>query len=48
MSDSLILSREGRVVTLTINRPPLNILDLQTIIEMDRVLEKFRSYGKQA
>src|SRR5947199_153635 len=32
MSDPTVyLHRDGRVATLTINRPPLNILDLQTL-----------------
>ncbi len=31
MSDTVLLHRDGRVATLTVNRPPLNILDLETL-----------------
>lgn len=31
MSDAVLLQRDGRVATITVNRPPLNILDLETL-----------------
>ena len=33
------LSREGRVATLVVDRPPLNILDLATLAELGRAVE---------
>ena len=39
MSDSLILERAGRVATLTVDRPPLNILDLAALDDLRLKLE---------
>lgn len=39
MSDSLILERAGRVATLTVDRPPLNILDLAALEDLRLKLE---------
>ncbi len=38
MSTELLFEREGRLATLTLNRPPLNILDLKTIQALERRL----------
>lgn len=35
MSDPVRLARDGRVATLTLDRPPLNILDLEMIAALD-------------
>ena len=34
------LDREGAVARLTLNRPPLNVLDIATMLEMSRALEE--------
>jgi len=39
MSHELIVQRDGRVVTLTLNRPPLNILDLDTLAALRQQIE---------
>jgi len=39
MSHGLIVQRDGRVVTLTLNRPPLNILDLDTLAALRQQIE---------
>lgn len=36
--DTLLLVREGRTATVTLNRPPLNILDIPTIERLDEAL----------
>lgn len=38
MADTLHLHREGRIATLTIDRPPLNILDIPTIDRLGAAL----------
>lgn len=40
MSDSILLHRDGRVVDLTLNRPPLNILDIDAITALRQHLEE--------
>ena len=40
MSKSVLLERQGRVATLVLNRPPLNILDLASISAFSRALEE--------
>ena len=42
MSESIIVTRQERVVTITLDRPPLNILDLPTITRLGQVLEELR------
>jgi len=42
MSDSILFQREGRVATVSLNHPPLNILDLPTIAELGRRLDELR------
>ncbi len=39
MTHNLIVERQGRIVTITLNRPPLNILDLDTLAELRNRLE---------
>ncbi|HVF58601.1 MAG TPA: enoyl-CoA hydratase-related protein [Thermoanaerobaculia bacterium] len=39
MSEGVLLARDGRVATLTLDRPPLNILDLQTLEALRAVAE---------
>ncbi|HEV2851759.1 MAG TPA: enoyl-CoA hydratase/isomerase family protein [Thermoanaerobaculia bacterium] len=36
--DTVLLRREGRVATVTLNRPPLNILDIPTIERLGEVI----------
>jgi cyclohexa-1,5-dienecarbonyl-CoA hydratase len=38
MGDTVRLSRDGRVATLTIDRPPLNILDIPTIDRLGEMI----------
>lgn len=38
MTDSIVLERQGRVASISIHRPPLNILDLETITTLRRCL----------
>lgn len=43
MTQKLIVERQERIVTITLNRPPLNILDLDTLAELRhqlRVLDR--------
>ena len=40
MSDVVLVERAGRTATVTINRPPLNILDLETLGRLNAVLGK--------
>jgi enoyl-CoA hydratase/carnithine racemase len=40
MSDSILLHRDDRVVDLTLNRPPLNILDIDAITALRHHLEE--------
>lgn len=40
MSDVVLVERAGRTATVTINRPPLNILDLETLGRLNQVLGK--------
>ena len=42
MTSSVLLDRDGRVATLTLNRPPLNILDLQMIAALRERLAALR------
>lgn len=42
MSESIVVTRQERVVTITLDRPPLNILDLPTITRLGRVLRELR------
>ena len=44
MSQPIILARKQRVATLTIDRPPLNILDIETIQELESLL---RNLGEE-
>jgi cyclohexa-1,5-dienecarbonyl-CoA hydratase len=37
-SPTLLVEREGRTATITLNRPPLNILDIPTIERLDAAL----------
>ncbi|HYH44440.1 MAG TPA: enoyl-CoA hydratase/isomerase family protein [Thermoanaerobaculia bacterium] len=37
-SQAVVLSRAGRVATLTLDRPPLNVLDLAAIAQLDAAL----------
>lgn len=37
---TLLLERDGRVATVTINRPPLNILDIPTIARLGEVVSE--------
>jgi cyclohexa-1,5-dienecarbonyl-CoA hydratase len=39
MSSTVRLERDGRVATITLDRPPLNILDLAMIAELSKQLE---------
>ncbi len=39
-SDTLLLTRDGRAATLTLNRPPLNILDIATIESLASTLDE--------
>ena len=39
MSGPILLSRSGRVATVELNRPPLNILDLSTIAKLGQALD---------
>ena len=39
MNDNLLVERQERVASITLNRPPLNILDLDTLAELHRQLE---------
>lgn len=39
MTQKLIVERHERIVTITLNRPPLNILDLDTLAELRHQLE---------
>jgi cyclohexa-1,5-dienecarbonyl-CoA hydratase len=41
--DSVLLDRDGRVATLTLNRPPLNILDIPTIRRLGEAVEALAS-----
>ena len=43
MTDGIEISRDSRTATLTIDRPPLNIIDLATLAEMDRELASLAS-----
>lgn len=36
--DAILLRREGRVATLTLNRPPLNILDIPAIQQLGEIV----------
>ncbi|HEV7515741.1 MAG TPA: enoyl-CoA hydratase/isomerase family protein [Thermoanaerobaculia bacterium] len=38
MSDTVLLARAGRTATLTLNRPPLNILDLATLARLNEAI----------
>jgi len=38
MSEPIHLERDGRAATVTINRPPLNILDIPTIVRLGEVV----------
>src|SRR3954463_6051908 len=40
MTDTIRLQYEHRVATLTIDRPPLNILDIPTIEQLGRTIEE--------
>jgi cyclohexa-1,5-dienecarbonyl-CoA hydratase len=40
MSEPIRLEREGRAATLVVARPPLNILDLDTLAALDAALER--------
>lgn len=40
MSESIVVTRQGRVVTITLDRPPLNILDLPTIKHLGQELDE--------
>ncbi|HWM94643.1 MAG TPA: enoyl-CoA hydratase/isomerase family protein [Thermoanaerobaculia bacterium] len=40
MSSNLLLSRDGRTATITLNRPPLNILDIPTIARLGEVVSE--------
>ena len=42
MSAAVRLSRDGRQATLTLDRPPLNILDLATVAELSERLAELR------
>ena len=43
MSGTVRLERNGRTATLTVDRPPLNILDLATLGRLDEVLAELAS-----
>jgi cyclohexa-1,5-dienecarbonyl-CoA hydratase len=43
MSEGVRLAREGRVATLTLDRPPLNVLDLQTLKALRAAAEQLAS-----
>ncbi|MEA2691458.1 MAG: cyclohexa,5-dienecarbonyl-CoA hydratase [Acidobacteriota bacterium] len=38
MSDTVLLERTGRTATLTLNRPPLHILDLATLARLNELI----------
>jgi cyclohexa-1,5-dienecarbonyl-CoA hydratase len=38
MSEGILVARRGRVATLTLDRPPLNILDLPALEALDRAI----------
>jgi cyclohexa-1,5-dienecarbonyl-CoA hydratase len=40
MSDTVLLERAGRTATLTLNRPPLHILDLATLTRLNEVIAR--------
>ncbi len=40
MSDTVLLERAGRTATLTLNRPPLHILDLATLNRLNEVIAR--------
>lgn len=47
MSENVRLVRDGREATLTLDRPPLNILDLATLAELGRRLEELAAEPPQ-
>ncbi len=44
---AVLLERDGRVARLTLNRPPLNILDLEMIAALDRALVELAAAAPQ-
>src|SRR2546421_12471286 len=42
MSDDLLMAHDGAVTTLTINRPPLNLMTLSLIEDIVSALERLR------
>ena len=47
MSEStVLLHRDGRVATVTLNRPPLNILDIPTISRLGEIVEELAGDGE--
>lgn len=45
MTPSIAMQRQGRLVSISIQRPPLNILDLSTIQELGRCLAELTEDG---
>lgn len=45
MSDAIVVERTGRVATLTVDRPPLNILDLEALAALDSALAELAEDG---
>jgi cyclohexa-1,5-dienecarbonyl-CoA hydratase len=47
MSDpTVLLHRDGRVATVTLNRPPLNVLDIPTIARLGEIVEELAGDGE--